>query len=127
MLHDGRILQIINQMVNKNNRFGLVMKLEASDILRASQTYITLVESLGRRGVVLPSVFEKVVNQVKADHPELLHSSDETMSVSDAIDIVTNWLERVADRDPALFAQLMQKIRLSTAKSKVEVKEATGA
>lgn len=127
MLHDGRILQIINQMVNKNNRFGLVMKLEASDILRAAQTYITLVESLGRRGVVLPTVFEKVVSQVKIDHPELLHAGDDTMSLGDAIEIVTNWLERVADRDPALFAQLMEKIRLSSAKTKVEVKEAGNA
>jgi len=117
MLKDGRILQIINQMVNKNNRFGLVMKLEASGILRAAQTYITLVESLGRRSSVLPRVFEKVVNQVKMDHPELMHNSDDSMSVADALDIVTNWLERVAERDPVLFRQLMDKIRLSSVKS----------
>ncbi len=116
MLHDGRILQIINQMINKNNRFGLVMKMEASDILRASQTYITLVESLGRRGTVLPKVFDRVVRQVKLEHPELLHANDDTMGIGEAIEIVTNWLERVADRDPILFRQLMEKIRMNKVK-----------
>jgi hypothetical protein len=76
---------------------------------------------------VLPSVFEKVVKQVSHDHPELLHASDDTMSASEAIEIVTNWLERVADRDPALFGQLMDKIRLSKVKSNIEVKEAANA
>ncbi|MCA9332988.1 AarF/ABC1/UbiB kinase family protein [Candidatus Saccharibacteria bacterium] len=125
MLHDGRILQIINQMVNKNNRFGLVMKMEASDILRASQTYITLVESLGRRGVVLPRVFNRVVDQVQKDHPELMHANEDTMSAGEAFEIVSNWLERVANRDPVLFSQLMQKIRLSKVKSEIVTEEVT--
>ncbi len=125
MLHDGRILQIINQMINKNNRFGLVMKMEASDILRAAQTYISLVESLGKRGAVLPKVFSRVVKQVSQDHPELLHGGDDTMSAGEAIDIVSSWLERVADRDPALFSQLMEKIRMSKVKPNPEPKEVT--
>ncbi len=112
MLEDGRILQIINQMVNKDNRFGLVMKLEATEILRAAQTYITLVDTLGRRGVVLPKVFEQVVAQVELDHPELSSQSEDNMSIADALDTVSNWLERVAERDPALFRQLMTRIRL---------------
>ena len=123
MLHDGRVLQIINQMVNKDNRFGLVMKLEASEILRAAQTYITLVETLGRRGTVLPRVFDRVVKQVTIDHPELLHASDDNMNIGDAFEIVSNWLERVAERDPALFKKLMNRIRPQKAMDIVELKE----
>lgn len=121
LLHDGRILQIINEMVNKDNRFGLVMKLEASEILRAAQTYITLVESLGRRAQVLPKVFTKVVNYVEQVHPEMAHQVDDTMSVADALETVSNWLERVAERDPSLFQQLMTRIRIGN--RPIEVKE----
>lgn len=123
MLADGRILQIINQMINKDNRFGLVMRLEASEILRAAQTYITLVESLGRRGTVLPRVFTEVIVQVDANHPHLRHQQEDTMSVGDAVETVTSWLERVAERDPALFRQLMDRIKINKAKP-IEVKEA---
>lgn len=128
LLQDGRILQIINQVVNKDNRFGLVMKLEASEMLRAAQTYITLVETLGRRGVVLPKVFERVVKQVEQDFPGLRHEHDESMSIADALEIVSNWLERVAERDPALFQQLMTRIKLGTSPTKVmDIKEPTNA
>ncbi len=110
LLQDGRVLQLINQIVNKDNRFGLVMHLEASEILRAAQTYMTLVETLGRRNVVLPEVFKHVVAKVEKEYPGLSHQSDAAMSVDTALEIVTNWLERVAERDPALFQQLLRKI-----------------
>jgi hypothetical protein len=126
MLADGRILQIIHQMVNKDNRFGLVMRLEASEILRASQTYITLVESLGRRADVLPRVFDKIIQQIDYDHPELRHQQEDTMSIAQAIQTVTNWLERVAERDPALFRQLMERIKIGAAKP-VPVEETVAA
>jgi hypothetical protein len=112
MLADGRVLQLVNQMVNKDNRFGLVIKLESSEILRAATTYITLVESLGRRGVVLPKVFGQVVKNVSAKYPELHHTQDDGMSISAALQTVSNWLERVAERDPALFMQLTRRIKL---------------
>ncbi len=112
LVKDGRILQVINRMVNKDNRFGLVMKLEASEIIRAAQTYMTLVEALGRQSVVLPKVLRRVVEQVRQEHPELMHgNSEDSMSISDAIDTVSNWLERVAERDPKLFQQLLNKAR----------------
>ena len=123
LLADGRILQIINQLINKDNRFGLVMRLEASETLRAAQTYITLVESLGRRNTVLPRVFSEVIARVDLEHPELRHQQDESMSVSDALETVSSWLERVAERDPALFSQLMKKIKLRASKPAPAIKE----
>ncbi len=124
LVKDGKALGAINGLINKNNRFGLVMRLEASEILRAAQTYITLIDSLGRRDVVMPRVFERVVNQVGQDHPELRHQTDDNMSINDAIEIVSTWLERVAERDPGLFQQLVRRITL---KKTTEPKEAPSA
>lgn len=112
LLEDGKALGAINSLVNKNNRFGLVMRLEASEILRAAQTYITLIESLGRRGAVMPRVFSRVVKEVGQSHPELRHQNDDSMSITDAIEVVSTWLERVAERDPGLFQQLVSRIKI---------------
>jgi hypothetical protein len=119
MIEDGRIIQVLNQMINKNNRFGFVMKLDSSEILRAAQTYITLVDTLGRRSVVLPRVFREVCERVEREHPELLQQDDESVSVSQALEIVSKWLERVAMRDPKLFSQLMKRVKLNGASSAV--------
>jgi hypothetical protein len=99
-------------MINKNNRFGLVVKLEASEILRAAQTYFTLIESFGRRNVVMPRVLKRVAEEVAARHPELKTHNEESMSIHEAGETVTSWLERVAERDPNLFAQLVGHIKM---------------
>ncbi len=126
LLQDGRVLQIINQMVNKDNRFGLVMRLDASEMMRASQTYLNLVETLGRRNVVLPIVLSKVIAQIESEYPGLAHQDDPTISVSRALETVTNWLERIAERDPILFRHLLEQIRPARSMIK-DIEEAKNA
>ena len=122
LLEDGRMLYIFNNMVNKGNRFGLVVKLESSEILRASQTYMTLTEALGRRRVVMPIVLAEVVRQVEAVYPQLRTESEDNITITQALEIINTWLERVAMRDPALFDNLMRRIKLHTSKTTAPVK-----
>jgi hypothetical protein len=110
MAEDGSILKLVNRIVNKQNRFGLVMKFDDSDILRAAQTYVNLVEILDRRIQVLPSAYGDAILAVNKEFPELEHAQDSQMSVSRALDIVSNWMERIAERDPLLFNELKSKI-----------------
>lgn len=109
LLDSGRVVQIMNQIVNKDNRFGLVMKLDASEIMRSAQTYMTLIETLGRRSTVLPIVFQRVVDKIEHDFPGLDHQQEKSISTDQALNIISNWLERIADRDPALFKQIISK------------------
>lgn len=111
---DVGILMMINKAVNKGNRFGLVMKFENGEILRAAQTFSTLVQSLGRTNQVNPRAVEQVVRDVTRMYPEYLTASDNQTSISDAVETVLNWLERVANRDPVLFQKLADKVRSST-------------
>jgi serine/threonine protein kinase len=112
---DASILVIINKLVNRGNRFGLVVKLEAAEILRAIQTYTSLVGSLGLYQKVMPDIMHQAVEDIRKQHPEVIHDTKDTISMSDAIETIANWLERVADRDPLLFRQLSEKIRINTA------------
>lgn len=112
---DASILVIINKLVNKGNRFGLVMKLEATEILRAIQTYTAMLGSLGLYQQVMPPMLAHAVKEIRERHPDIINDGKEGMSIADALETVANWLERVADRDPALFRQLSEKIRSGTA------------
>ncbi len=110
---DQSVLVIVNKLINKGNRFGLVMKLESTEILRATQTYTTLVGTLGRYQQVIPRIMDRVITDAKAKYPELVTDNDKQVSISEALETVSHWLERVADRDPLLFQQLSRKIRMS--------------
>jgi len=111
LMNEPNMLRMVSQIVNKQNRFGLELTINSSEIIRAAQTYITLVESLGRQDKVLPVMFDGAVTQLKKDHPELLIEKDSNMTISRAIDIVTKWLERVANKDPILFRKLLGQIK----------------
>jgi hypothetical protein len=114
LISDGNetnMMMIVNRIVNKDNRFGLVMKLESSEMLRAAQTYFTLVETLGRRKQVLPEVFKRVIHDVEKNMPGLVEETEEYTSISDALEIIGNWLERIAERDPKLFQKLIDRLR----------------
>ena len=125
--NDASILAVINKLVNKGNRFGLVMKLEATEILRAIQTYTSLVSSLGLYKEVMPDIIHRSVRDIKAKYPEEIQDQKDAVSISDAVETVVNWLERVADRDPLLFKQLSEKIRINTATLPKPTKEGTDA
>jgi hypothetical protein len=117
VLAEGHVLQAFNQLVNKGNRLGLVVHIESSEILRAGQTYMGMVEALGRRNEVVPYVLAQSVIRVATNHSDVVHMGDNPVSVTQAIDIVNRWLERVAVRDPALFRQLLSRIDLPGARA----------
>lgn len=111
LLSEPNMLKLINQIVNKQNRFGLELTIHSSEIIRAAQTYIALVESMGRQDKVLPVVFDNATTRLRVDNPELSVENPSNMSIARAIDIVTKWLERVANRDPVLFRKLLGQIK----------------
>lgn len=120
---DASVLVQINKMVNKGNRFGLVMKLEATEILRAIQTYTTLCSSLGLYQDVLPEMIETSVKYIEENYPEEIQDNFKEISIADAVETIANWLERVADRDPMLFSQLSERINASRKAELVTVSE----
>jgi ubiquinone biosynthesis protein len=109
---DSSVLMVINKLVNKGNRFGLIMKLEATDILRAIQTYTSLLSSLGLYQQVMPPTVSRAVEYLRAHHSESVTDSREAVNMSSALETIASWLERVAVRDPMLFRQLSSKMNM---------------
>jgi len=112
IIREGRTLDLFNNVVNRGNRLGLVMQIESSEVLRAAQTYMALVNSLGRRDKVFPAMFERSLADIETAIPNIRFQTDEPMSMSQAYETIHTWLERVATRDPDLFRELVTKIRL---------------
>jgi hypothetical protein len=116
----GRLLRLFNQVINKGNRLGLNMRFDDTDLLRAAQTYMSTVEALGVRAEVLSVVFDQVVKE--QDTAQLdTNGIEKPVSISQALEIVNSWLERVATKDPALFRRfvsLVSPVERATVKGK---------
>jgi hypothetical protein len=88
--------------------------------LRAAQTYMSTVEALGVRAEVLSVVFDQVVKE--QDTAQLdTNGIEKPVSISQALEIVNSWLERVATKDPVLFRRfvsLVSPVERATVKGK---------
>lgn len=110
-LKSGSIVGTINNVINSGNRFGIVVKLEDSEMLRAAQSYMTLMSSFDLKGSVLPQAFKEGLDYVALQRPDYTQESEITMSANRAMEVVSKWLERVANRDPVLFKTFITKIK----------------
>lgn len=106
-----KVMKIFNEVINKKNRFGIVMNVQSSEIIRAGSTYLTMVDALERNKYVIPKMFRMAVEKLKKDIPELSVESSPSMSMSRSVETVSKWLERVAMRDPDLFKSFMRHVR----------------
>lgn len=112
IIKSPKAVTLINRIANKNNRFGFIMRLESTEMIRAAQSITTLLDSLGRYQTVIPGVYAKLIKTIERDYPEITTTQDAAMPTGQAIDILSSWMERVADRDPVLFQSLMSKLHL---------------
>jgi hypothetical protein len=122
LIDDGQLMHAFGQIANKDNRLGLVIRIESSEVLRAAQTYISMLKSLDRASFY-PTILGRAVAIVEREYPEILHTTENTLSVSQAIAIINRWLERVALRDPMLFSQLLRQISPREEAAKLQAKE----
>ncbi|HIA92057.1 TPA: AarF/ABC1/UbiB kinase family protein [Candidatus Saccharibacteria bacterium] len=110
MLMKGQISSLFDKTLNEDNRFGIKANFDGAVMLRAAATYMSIIEGLGYREEMLPSVFEDVLKGIKKDGVEITGVS-ETMQVDRAVEIVSNWIEDITERDPFLFRDLIIKMR----------------
>src|SRR5690606_6434042 len=67
---DAGVLTAVNKLVNKGNRFGLIMKLEATEMLRAIQTFTSMLSSLGLYSQVMSPTLKSAMEYIRQNFPE---------------------------------------------------------
>ena len=130
ILKSPKAVVMFDRIVNRNNRFGFSMSIPDAEMMRAIMSFITLIDSLGVFREVMQPTYTKVIDKVNQVYPEVQTKPDPDMSIGRALDILHEWLERVANKDPVLFRNLMSKLnagrkllsqgKLDNAKEKVE-------
>lgn len=110
LLFEGRINKLFEQTINEDNRFGIKVSFDGGVMMRAASTYMSIVDGFGYRDEVIPGVFEDVINDIEASGAALT-GKPETMELDRAIEIISDWIEDITERDPFLFRELITKMR----------------
>ena len=108
-----KAISILDNLANQDNRLALQTRVEDSQVIRAGLAFHSLLANLGLYQQVMGPVYEKVIPRIQEAYPALRTQSDPEMSSGLALDIVSSWLERVANRNPSLFRELIAHLQLS--------------
>jgi serine/threonine protein kinase len=101
---NGQYSNMLSGGINKDNRFGLLPKIDSPLTQKAFITIWRTYEELGFADLQL-DVFKSVVATVEHENNPAFWQETK-MPVDQAIEIVAAWLNRVAEADPQLFMNL---------------------
>ncbi len=101
--------RLFNSTVNQGNRFGVKFDLESLTLLKASHTYLSMLGNLGQNGenfVVIRKALENMIYVADSGIAIKEEPGRKKLATDYAIELVSDWLSQVADRDPFLYQQL---------------------
>lgn len=106
LLEDKRLPHVFSMVINRNNQFCLRYNLDGTEMIRASQLFITLTKLLGLKQEVMQRTYATVVQNVDATQlgamPVMLHPET-------ALEITAAWLDEVAHKNPRLHRQVIER------------------
>ncbi len=104
MVPNGQYSDMLNNSINKGNRFGLLPKVDTPVTQKAFITLWRTNDELGYQDITF-KVFRDVVRSIEQDNDVALWRKD-MMSTGQAMEVVSEWLNLVAQKDPELFGGL---------------------
>jgi hypothetical protein len=113
LFEQGRFTIAFSQVINEGNRFGLHLHFDATTLIRCSQMFLGLTTALGRKETVFLPMYQRVIRDVEELQLAAVNStSPPPLSFEQAVEVVGDWLDRVATRDPFLFDKISGHLRM---------------
>ena len=114
LIRQGNLYRLLQETVNENNRYSIKMSVDGALMLRAANIYMSMLASLGIKKDVLTQTFNNVIYAVETNHSALVDKAAKGTDIGEAIEIVSEWLESIAEKDPALSRKLAESVRNRT-------------
>jgi serine/threonine protein kinase len=96
----------VDNIVNPGNRFQISVRINDGAILRTMATYLSLVTEFGYRSIV-PNVYNEIVKYTQEFLPQVEEKVTPTIKLSEAMQVISVWLEKIAYKDRALYQQIL--------------------
>ena len=110
VVRSPKALVIFDRIANRHNRFGFNLKVSDSEMLRTLVTLTGLIDLLGIYEEVVYPAYGRAIEKVEEVYPDLKSLNEVDISYNQAFNIAFAWLERVANRDPRLFRDMMNML-----------------
>lgn len=110
LIDQGMVFRLVNNTINAGNRFAIELDVDGALVTKAAQMYMMVLHSLGMKRGVMRNVFARTIEAVE-NNPEIDLKPAPQPDIASAIETITRWLEKVAERDPLLYRRLTNGAR----------------
>jgi predicted unusual protein kinase regulating ubiquinone biosynthesis (AarF/ABC1/UbiB family) len=106
MIEQKQIMKILFFAVNRGNRFGFTLDLEAIMLLKAHHAYMTLMAQFDPEGHTIARVLTDVTDYARQNMQRVIDIKPMEMSPHEAVEILSTWFDKMARNDPWLMEQI---------------------
>ncbi len=113
LMERRKMMHIFNRSINQNNRLGISFNLESTAMIKSAMTYLQIVESMGDGSQKTPVVHSSICRAIGIIETRELADESETKQspgLEQALELISSWLEKIADNDPFLYRQITGKM-----------------
>jgi len=110
LIDQGMVFRLVNNTINEGNRLALELDVDGALITKAAQMYMMVLHSLGMKRGVMRNVFARTIEAVE-NNPDIDLKPAPQPDIAAAIETITRWLEKIAERDPLLYRRLTNGAR----------------
>jgi hypothetical protein len=113
LLDQKAMMRLFNQSINEQNRFGIIMNLDAAAMLKSATTLLKMVGSISDDGQNFVAIHRALQRAIAiADNSNIPAAQTKPSPRPEhALEVLSSWLTRLADSDPFLYRQITATIR----------------
>lgn len=108
LLDQKIMMRLFNQSINRQNRFGITINLDAADMLKSAGTCINVIRAVGTHEQNFPVIYHGLQRAIAVAESGKLPESESTPDPRPeyALEFLSSWLASIADSDPFLYKQI---------------------
>lgn len=107
LLERRMIMKVLFFGVNRGNRFGFSFDLKSITLLKAGQTYLSMLGQFDHQATIIKGVINDVVTFSQANLDKIIGEKPIELSPHEALEILSTWFDKMARADPWLASTLV--------------------
>lgn len=100
------LFKLLMRVINKGNRFGFSFDLSSMSLMKAIQSYLSLLSQFDTETSIIPRVVNDVVAYAEGHTDQVADDKIFSLTPQEALEVLSSWFDKMARRDPWLMNEL---------------------
>ncbi len=106
MIKEKRIMKILFFAINKGNRFGFTLDLQAIMLLKATHSYMIMMAQFDKEGRTIARALADGTEYARQHISKVVDLKPEELSPHEAVEVLSNWFDKMSRNDPWLMEKI---------------------